>query len=273
MLRAARTATPKAVRSEMADRAITPSDPKLIQYLKTSLGSLPHEILRVLFLNGSRQMIADEQMRLGTIGQLTEHARVIFRRALELNAAAIILVHNHPSGDPSPSSADIAASERLVAIGRSLDVDMLEHIIVTTSEHRSILRDRSAGPPPSPVIFRDDMVKQDDRSRALANARKSWRRRLLRRQLVGSDELFGEPAWDMLVDLLIHEGEARPVSTSSCCIVSGLPTTSARRLLQRLCDAGLVTTEADRDDGRRTLIRLSSDLAHRLTAYFAEGEE
>ncbi|KGB55990.1 DNA repair protein RadC [Sphingopyxis sp. LC81] len=96
---------------------------------------------------------------------------------------------------------------------------------------------------------------------------------MLRRQLVGADDLFGEPAWDMLIDLFIHEAEARPVSTSSLGIASGLGMSSALRLVQRLCDAGLVTREADRQDGRRNFIRLTPDLAHRLTAYFAAGDE
>jgi DNA repair protein RadC len=272
MLSSARAATLEAMRSKVADRAIAPSDPKLIQYLQTSMGALPHEILRVLFLDASRRMIADEQMQHGTIGQLTVHARVIFRRALELDAAAVILVHNHPSGDPTPSRGDIDITDRLVAIGYALDVDLLDHIVVTSSNHQAILRHRTRTKRRPSERLRDSAAEATEANLALINARKTFRRRLLRRQLVGADELFGEPAWDILIDLFIHEGEERPVSTSSACIASGLPTSTALRLLQRLCDAGLLAREADRDDGRRTHIRLTPDLAHRLTAYFALGE-
>lgn len=273
MLSAARAATLEAMRSEVAGRAIAPWDPKLIQYLQTSMGALPHEVLRVLFLDAARRVIADEQMQHGTIGQLTIHARIIFRRALELDAAAIILVHNHPSGDPKPSRGDIDVTERLVSIGYALDVDLLEHIVVTNSDHQMILN-RQARPRRRPSErLRDSGGRRMEAGLALENARKTARRRLLRRQLVGADGLFGEPAWDILVDLFIHEGQGKSVSTGSACIASGLSTSSALRLLQRLCDAGLVVREADHDDGRRTYIRLSSELAHRLTAYFAAGEE
>ena len=273
MLCAARAATLEAMRSEVSGRAIAPWDPKLIQYLQTSMGALPLEVLRVLFLDSARRVIADEQMQNGTIGQLTIHARVIFRRALELDAAAIILVHNHPSGDPNPSRGDIDVTERLVAIGYALDVDLLEHIVVTSSDHQMILN-RRARPRRRPSERLGDSANQRvEAGLALENAHKIARRRLLRRQLVGADGLFGEPAWDILVDLFIHEGQGKSVSTGSACIASGLPRSSALRLLQKLCDAGLVVREADRDDGRRTYIRLAPDLAHRLTAYFAAGEE
>ena len=155
---------------------------------------------------------------------------------------------------------------------------MLEHIIVTIRDHRTILQRRSsscAGSSPK-IFLREGTTgwrSAPEAGLALANAQRTSRRRLLRRQLVGADELFGEPAWDMLLDLFIHEAEAKTVSTSSLCIASGLPMSSALRLLQRLCDAELVTREADRHDGRRNFIRLTPDLGHRLMAYFAAGDE
>jgi DNA repair protein RadC len=273
MLIAARAAMLEAMRSEVAGRAITPADPKLIRYLQASMGALPHEILRALFLDGSRRVIGDEQMQHGTIGQLTVHARVIFRRALELNAAGVILVHNHPSGDPTPSRGDIDVTERLVSIGYALDVHLLEHIVVTSNNYSLILHRRTRPQRQSSERLRDSASDPNESGLALANARRSARRRLLRRQLVGADELFGEPAWEILLDLFIHECEGKPVSVSSASIASGLAATSAQRLLQRLCDAGLLVREADREDGRRTNIRLSPELAHRLMAYFAASED
>lgn len=278
MLVAARAATLEAMRAELAGCDIDPSNPELLRYLRTSMGALSDEVLRVLFLDTSRRLLADEQLQHGTLGQLAIYPRTIFRRAIELDAAAIILVHNHPSGDPTPSQSDIEATERLAAIGRSLNVEIVEHIVVTLGGHRTILQGRtSARPAPSPQIMlrseTPDWVGDPDTARALANAHRTSRRRMLRRQLVGADDLFGEPAWDMLIDLFIHEAEARPVSTSSLGIASGLGMSSALRLVQRLCDAGLVTREADRQDGRRNFIRLTPDLAHRLTAYFAAGDE
>src|SRR3546814_18154297 len=72
---------------------------------------------------------------------------------------------------------------------------------------------------------------------ALDNARATMRRRILRRQLIGAAELFGAPAWEMLIDLFIHEGEGRPLSTSDLCVTSTLTMSSALRLVQKLCDA------------------------------------
>lgn len=278
MLVAARAATLEGMRAELADCSVDPSNPQLLRYLTTSMGALPDEALRVLFLDTSRCLIADEQLQHGTLGQLAIYPRTIFRRAIELDAAAIILVHNHPSGDPTPSRADIEATERLAAIGRSLDVEILEHIVIALRGYRTILQGRTSScPAPSPqIMLRSEAANWlggPDTARALANAHRTSRRRMLRRQLVGADDLFGEPAWDMIIDLFIHEVEAKPVSTSSLGIASGLGMSSALRLVQRLCDAGLVTREADRDDGRRNFIRLAPDLAHRLTAYFAAGEE
>lgn len=272
MLIAGRATMLEAMCSQTSGRAIDPSDPVLLHYLQASMGALLDETLRILFLDASRHLIADEQLQQGTISQLTLYPRTLFRRALELNATAVILVHNHPSGDPTPSEADVAATRLLVGIGRSLDVDVLEHIVVTASGHARMLHRRSKASPTSPVTLRS-ANEPTDAARALSNARRTLRRRQLRRQLVGSDELFGEPAWDMLIDLFIHAGEARPVSTSSLCIASGQPMSTALRLLQRLCDAQLVTRTADREDGRRNFIRLAPNISHRLTAYFAEGDE
>src|SRR3546814_2644014 len=81
------------------------------------MGALPEEILRVLFLDASRRLVADEQMQHGSVRQLALYPRTIFRRALELDAAAILLVHNHPSGDPTPSDRDIRVTE--LQIGRA----------------------------------------------------------------------------------------------------------------------------------------------------------
>ena len=278
MFVAARALSLEAMRSDFARRAIDPVDPQLLQYLRASMGALADETLRVLFLDASRHLIADEQLHHGTVRQLAFYPRTIFYRAFELGSAAIILVHNHPSGNPAPSECDVAATERLAEIGSLLDVELLEHIVVTASDHRVILAGGSfAGSKLSPkIILRDeggDWSSAPDAGRALANAQRTSRRRLLRRQLVGAPELFGEPAWDMLIDLFIHEAAGKPVSTSSLCIGSGLPMSSALRLLQRLCDMGLVTREPDQADGRRNFIRLAPDLGNRLMAYFAGGED
>jgi DNA repair protein RadC len=276
MIAAAHRVTLEAMREEISGRGINPENPKLLRYLTASMGGLPDEALRVLFLDPSHQLIADEQLQHGTLGHLAIYPRTIFRRAIELDAAAIILVHNHPSGDPTPSRPDIEATEHLATVGQALNVEVLEHIVIALGGHRTILNRRAACGTAPATALRDrgaDWRSTPDAGLALANAQRAWRRRLLRRQLVGADSLFGEPAWEMLIDLFIHEAAAKSVSTSSLCIASGLPRTTALRLLQRLCDEGLVVREPDRHDGRRNFIRLAPDLAPRLLAYFAAGDE
>src|SRR3546814_19803349 len=78
-------------------------------------------------------------MQRGTIDQVVLYPRIILRRAIELDAEAVILVHNHPSGDPTPSSADLRVTERLAAMERSLDITVVDQIVVTATSHRHIL--------------------------------------------------------------------------------------------------------------------------------------
>jgi DNA repair protein RadC len=104
---------------------------------------------------------------------------------------------------------------------------------------------------------------------ALRTARQTLPRRAVRKNILGTDVRLGEPAWDMMIDLFIHEGEGKPVSTSSICIASGLPMSTALRLLQRLCDLGKVTRIADPSDGRRNFIRLAPEVREQLTHYFS----
>src|SRR3546814_12277208 len=106
--------------SELHGHRITASSRRLIDYLKISMGGLPDETLRVLFLDARQRLIADEQTQRGTIDTVVLYPRIILRRAIELDAEAVILVHNHPSGDPTPSSADLRITEVPAAKARTL---------------------------------------------------------------------------------------------------------------------------------------------------------
>ena len=283
LLLASRDAMREAMRGELYDRRISASSRRLTDYLKISMGGLPEETLRVLFLDARHRLIADEQMQRGTIDQVVLYPRIILRRAIELDAEAVILVHNHPSGDPAPSSADLWVTERLAALAQSLDIALVDHIVVTATSHRNILRQsRSSGQRTAQSFGlragKEDMRSADGASDtalpgALANARRSVRRLLLRRQLMGADSLFGEPAWDMLVELFIAHCEGAKVPTGALGIGSGLSSSSAQRLVQRLDDAQLVVRAPDPDDARRHFVSLSPEIAHRLTAYFAAHDE
>lgn len=294
LLIGARAVAEAAMQSKLRGSALHPARAKLLDYLKLSMGSLADENLRVMFLDNARRLIADECMQRGTIGQVALYPRVIFRRALELDASALILVHNHPSGDPTPSCNDVAATDRMVELGQSLGVEICEHIVVTATEHRFILgnsRVRTASMP-RPFDLRsqgdpsgkggDTPADRETAARdhgpasdpvALANALLTQRRRLLRRQLLGADHLFGEPAWDMLIELFIHQLEGKPISMSSLGLASGMSATSGLRLVQNLLDAGLILREVDREDARRTLITLAPGILHRLSLFFGTTAE
>lgn len=274
LLRTARHAVIESLQSDLGGAPIDPADPRLGEYLMASMGSLAEEVLRILFLDGASRLIADEQVQWGTLDQLAVYPRTIFRRAMEHNAAGIILVHNHPSGDPSPSPRDVKVTRMLIELGRSLDISVVDHIIVTSGEWRRVPAAAAARQGAGGRMLRDPAGASIDDGEtaerdALANAKRTVRRRMLRRQLVGASWLFGEPAWDMLIDLFVHELEEKPVATSSLCLASGVPMSSALRLVQRLCDAKLIQRHADPRDGRRSFVRLSPDLRRRLTAYFA----
>lgn len=266
------------MRSDLRAGRLEPFDPALRRYLITSMGSLPDERLRIFFLDSARRLIADEQMQHGTLAQLAIYPRAIFRRALEHNAAAIILVHNHPGGNATPSEDDIQATRKLDQIGRALDVEILDHIIVTATQVHHLMRQAGAAEArlgASGFTLRSGVEPQDGEAvaRACRNAETVLRRRILRKQLVGSTELFGEPAWDMLLDLFIHDCKGHQLSMSSLCATAGIPISSAMKLVQRLCEAGILERTPDIFDGRRTLMKIAPEVAHRLRAYFAEGTE
>ncbi|WP_447766144.1 JAB domain-containing protein [Sphingopyxis panaciterrae] len=258
--------------------AIDPFSPELRRYLIASMGSLIDETLRVLFLDSARRLIADERLQQGTLNQLAVHPRTIFRRALEHNAAGLILVHNHPSGDPSPSEEDITSTRRLEQIGRSLDIEIVDHIIVTSAyAHHIISRDAMDRSPSASASFTlrspSSRSPEDKTGDVLENAETLVHRRLLRQQLIGSPELFGDPAWEMLVDLFIHECKGKDLSITSLCVAVSIPMSSALRLAQKLCDAGILRRVPDPIDGRRSIIKLEPAIAHRLRAYFEAGSD
>jgi len=103
-------------------------------YLKASLGGRTREAFRVLFLDKANQLIADELMGEGTVDHAPVYPREVMRRALELAASACCLVHNHPTGSASPSSADIEMTRRVVEAGRALGVAIHDHFLVAGDE-------------------------------------------------------------------------------------------------------------------------------------------
>ncbi len=102
----------------------------VLDYCRTAMAYLDREEFRILFLDKKNLLIADEVQSTGTIDHAPVYPREILRRAFELNATAIILIHNHPSGDPAPSQTDIQLTKQIVALGKSLNVAVHDHLII-----------------------------------------------------------------------------------------------------------------------------------------------
>jgi DNA repair protein RadC len=100
------------------------------------------ETFRILFLDKKNQLIADEVQQEGTVDHTPAYPREVVKRALELGASAVVLVHNHPSGDPTPSMADIDMTKRIAEAGAKLGVAVHDHVIVARKGHVSL---RQAG--------------------------------------------------------------------------------------------------------------------------------
>jgi DNA repair protein RadC len=122
-----------ALRSEaLAGPVLTDSD-TLFDYLSLDMAHLATERLRVLFLNSGNRLLADEVVAEGSVSETPLYPREILRRALEVGATAIILVHNHPSGDPRPSRGDMEATRRVATAASALDICIHDHVIVARS--------------------------------------------------------------------------------------------------------------------------------------------
>ncbi|MDP2260962.1 MAG: DNA repair protein RadC [Caulobacter sp.] len=117
-------------RETIRKRTVIGSWSALLAYVKVALANEPREQFRVLFLDNKNQLILDEIQNRGTVDHAPVYAREVMRRALELSASSVILVHNHPSGDPTPSGADITMTREVVDAGRALKISVHDHLVV-----------------------------------------------------------------------------------------------------------------------------------------------
>jgi DNA repair protein RadC len=129
-IRAVQAAALRIARAPVVKRTVISSWSALLAYLQVALSSEPREQFRVLFLDKRNQLIADEALGHGTVDQAPVYPREVMRRALELSASSIILVHNHPSGDPTPSAADVEMTRQIIEAGRSLRISVHDHLVV-----------------------------------------------------------------------------------------------------------------------------------------------
>ncbi len=136
-LKLVRAAALRLMRGEVLERPVLSSWAQVLDYCRASMGFANKEQFRILFLDKRNQIIADEVQQTGTVDHTPVYVREVVKRALELSATAIVLVHNHPSGDPTPSRADIEMTKQIVAAAKPLGVLIHDHIIVGKQGHAS----------------------------------------------------------------------------------------------------------------------------------------
>lgn len=120
----------RGAKAELKQRPVVSSWSQLVNYCRMTMAHEPREQFRVLFLDVKNQLIADEVLNEGTVDHAPVYPREVARRALELSAAAVILVHNHPSGDPKPSAADLAITREIVAAANAVAVKVHDHLVI-----------------------------------------------------------------------------------------------------------------------------------------------
>lgn len=121
-----------------ASQPILSSWSQLIDYCNSQMAYQSIEQFRILFLDKKNRLIADEVQQTGTVDHTPVYPREVIRRSLELSATAIILVHNHPSGDPAPSSADVRMTREIHDIAKPLGIALHDHIIIGKAGHASL---------------------------------------------------------------------------------------------------------------------------------------
>ncbi|QDM18908.1 JAB domain-containing protein [Tardiphaga sp. vice352] len=125
-------------KGQLKSRTVLSSWATVIDYCRTAMAFADKEQFRILFLDKRNQLISDEVQQVGTVDHTPVYPREVVKRALELSATAIIMVHNHPSGDPTPSQADIQMTRSVIDVARPLGISVHDHIIVGKNGHASL---------------------------------------------------------------------------------------------------------------------------------------
>jgi DNA repair protein RadC len=128
----------RVLRAEIKARPVIGSWDALLDYLRADMAGFAIERVRALFLDTRNMLIRDEMMNKGTTSEAPVYAREVIRRAIDLHASSLILVHNHPSGDPAPSKQDIAITRDIAEAGKRLGIALHDHIIIGAQGHSSL---------------------------------------------------------------------------------------------------------------------------------------
>ena len=137
-LKIVQAAAGRITRGEARKRPVLSSWSAVIEHCRTTMAFESKEQFKIIFLDKRNQIIADEVQQTGTVDHTPVYPREVVKRALELSATAIILVHNHPSGDPTPSRADIQMTQAIIEVAKPLGIAVHDHIIVGKDGHVSL---------------------------------------------------------------------------------------------------------------------------------------
>ena len=127
----------RLAREEILDRPVLGSWTQVLDYCRIVMGREKIEQFRLLFLDTKNRLIADEMQQRGTLNHTPVYPREVVKRALELDASALIMVHNHPSGDPTPSRADIEITRQVQTAAAELGITVHDHIVIGRAGHNS----------------------------------------------------------------------------------------------------------------------------------------
>ena len=136
-LKCVQAAALRLSREEIMNRPVLANWDKLVAYCRAAMGFEKTERFRILFLNRRNVLIANEVQQTGTVDHTPVYPREVIKRALELGATVLIMVHNHPSGDPTPSKADIDMTNEVKDAGAKLGITLHDHLIMTKAGHSS----------------------------------------------------------------------------------------------------------------------------------------
>lgn len=136
-LKLIRAAALRLSKGEVANRPVLDKWSAILDYCRAAMAFEDKEQFRILFLDKKNQLLADEVQQQGTVDHTPVYTREVIKRALELSASAIILVHNHPSGDPTPSLADVDMTKRIITAGEKLGILVHDHVVIGRKGHVS----------------------------------------------------------------------------------------------------------------------------------------
>jgi DNA repair protein RadC len=137
-LKAVQAAIQRVLKAEVIDRPILSSWQGVLDYCHVAMAHARIEEFRLLFLDRRNALIADEVQQRGTVDHTPVYPREVVKRALDLGASAIILVHNHPSGDPTPSKADIEMTREVAKVARLMGIEVHDHLIIGRGKQTSL---------------------------------------------------------------------------------------------------------------------------------------